>query len=69
MAAATTGATLNGYHSLPANEHLEVERPVFEAHGPAAIRYSLLVMALVFLPLSGFILARARATFRDYQEA
>ena len=31
-----------------------------------AVGYSLLVMALVFLPLSGFILSRARATFRDY---
>jgi MFS family permease len=34
-----------------------------------AVGYSLLVMALVFLPLSGFILSRARATFRDYQDA
>lgn len=33
-----------------------------------AVGYSLLVMALVFLPLSGFILLRARATFRDYQD-
>jgi MFS family permease len=33
----------------------------------AAVGYSLLVMALVFLPLSGFILSRAAATFRDYQ--
>ena len=35
----------------------------------SAVGYSLLVMALVFLPLSGFILSRARATFRDYQDA
>ena len=34
-----------------------------------AVGYSLLVMALVFLPLSGFILSRARATFRDYQHS
>jgi len=33
----------------------------------SAVGYSLLVMALVFLPLSGFILSRAAATFRDYQ--
>jgi MFS family permease len=33
----------------------------------AAVGYSLLVMALVFLPLSGFILSRAAATFRDYE--
>jgi MFS family permease len=32
-----------------------------------AVGYSLLVMALVFLPLSGFILSRAASTFRDYQ--
>lgn len=35
----------------------------------SAVGYSLLVMALVFLPLSGIILLRARATFRDYQDA
>jgi MFS family permease len=33
----------------------------------AAVGYSLLVMALVFLPLSGFILSRAAATVRDYE--
>lgn len=32
-----------------------------------AVGYSLLVMALVFLPLSGFILSRAAARFRDYR--
>lgn len=34
-----------------------------------AVGYSLLVMALVFLPLSGFILSRAAATFRDYPDS
>lgn len=33
-----------------------------------AIGYSLLIMSLVFLPLSAFILARARSSFRDYEE-
>ena len=35
----------------------------------SAIGYSLLVMSLIFLPLSAFILARARSAFRDYEEA
>jgi MFS family permease len=35
----------------------------------AAIGYSLLIMALVFLPLSGFILSRARKSFEDYSSA
>jgi MFS family permease len=35
----------------------------------AAIGYSLLIMSLVFLPLSAFILARARSAFRDYENA
>ena len=35
----------------------------------SAVGYSLLIMALVFLPLSGFILSRAAATFRDYRDA
>ncbi len=35
----------------------------------AAIGYSLMVMSLIFLPLSAFILVRARAAFRDYGEA
>lgn len=34
-----------------------------------AVGYSLLIMALVFLPLSGFILSRAAATFRDYPDS
>jgi MFS family permease len=34
-----------------------------------AVGHSLLVMALVFLPLSGFILSRAAATFRDFQDS
>jgi len=34
----------------------------------SAVAYSLLVMALVFLPLSGFILSRAARIFRDFQE-
>ncbi len=34
-----------------------------------AIAYSLLIMSLVFLPLSAVILARARSSFRDYGEA
>lgn len=38
---------------------------VFNDEG--AIGYSLLVMSLVFLPLSAFILARARSSFRDYE--
>ena len=37
-------------------------------HDENAVGYSLLIMALVFLPLSAFILARATALFRDYQE-
>jgi MFS family permease len=35
----------------------------------AAIGYSLLIMALVFLPLSGFILFRARKSFENYSSA
>ncbi|MGI9249293.1 MAG: spinster family MFS transporter, partial [Woeseiaceae bacterium] len=34
-----------------------------------AVGYSLLIMAVVFLPLSGFILSRAAVVFRDYQDA
>jgi MFS family permease len=34
-----------------------------------AVGHSLPVMALVFLPLSGFILSRAAATFRDFQDS
>ena len=34
-----------------------------------AVGYSLMVMVLVFLPLSAFILSRARKTFQDYQDA
>ena len=34
-----------------------------------AVGYSLMVMALVFLPLSGVILSRARKTFQDYHDA
>ena len=33
----------------------------------AAVGYSLLVVAVLFLPLSAFILSRAAASFRDYQ--
>ncbi len=32
-----------------------------------AVGYSLMVMALIFLPLSGFILSFARKTFQEYQ--
>jgi len=34
----------------------------------SAVGYSLLIMALIFLPLSGFILLRAARTFRDHKE-
>ncbi|MGB5163796.1 MAG: MFS transporter [Woeseiaceae bacterium] len=34
----------------------------------SAVGYSLLIMALIFLPLSGFILIKAAKTFRDHQD-